>query len=166
MYSNSDLQLVGWLSAIATAAILVLLCPGPMLVKPTEDGMLSNSRIQSIIWTSRIEEAEVFYRDVLGLSLRARSDGALVFDVGGADLRVSPVPSTTPSEHTVLGFAVDDVDSVVAVLRERGVAFERFEGFRHEENGTLTTPDGARVAWIRDPDGNLLSIVQFPSADY
>ena len=43
--------------------------------------MLRNAKLQSIIWTSRIAEAETFYRDVLGLVLRTRSDGALVFDV-------------------------------------------------------------------------------------
>jgi len=124
--------------------------------------MFSQSKLQSIIWTSRIDEAEIFYREVLGLSLQSRSDGALVFDVGGGDLRVSPVPSTRASEHTVLGFSVSDVDSAVEFLRKREVAIERFEGFRHNENGTLTTPGGSRVAWFRDPDGNLLSVVQFP----
>ncbi len=128
--------------------------------------MLADAKLQSIIWTSRIDDAEKFYRDVLGLTLRARSDGALVFDVGGGDLRVSPVPSTAASEHTVLGFAVDDVDNVIEFLSSRGVSFERFDGFPHEDNGALTTPDGARVAWFRDPDGNILSVVQFPSADY
>ena len=128
--------------------------------------MLANSKIQSLILTSRIADAETFYREVLELPLRTRSEGALVFNVGGGDLRVSPVPSTAPSEHTVLGFAVDDVDAVVAWLGARGVVFERFDGFPHERNGTLTTPDGARVAWFRDPDGNILSVVQPPSADY
>jgi len=128
--------------------------------------MLTNSKLQSIIWSSDIPAAEAFYRDVLGLALRTRSDGALVFDVSGGVLRVGPVPGTKPSEHTVLGFAVDDVDAVVASLSARGVTFERFDGFAHEENGALMTPDGARVAWFRDPDGNILSVVQFPSADY
>jgi len=128
--------------------------------------MLADSRIQSIILTSRIAEAEKFYRDVLGLRLRTKSDGALVFDVGGGTLRVGPVPSTTPSEHTVLGFAVDDVDRTIASLADRGVAFERFEGFTHDANGALMTPEGARVAWFRDPDGNILSVVQFPDSDY
>lgn len=128
--------------------------------------MLTNSKLQSIIWTSRITEAEAFYRDLLGLPLRTQSDGALVFAVGSGDLRVAPVPSTTPSEHTVLGFAVNDVDGIVACLSARGVVFERFDGFPHEENGALMTPDGARVAWFRDPDGNILSVVQFPSTDY
>jgi catechol 2,3-dioxygenase-like lactoylglutathione lyase family enzyme len=124
--------------------------------------MLSNSKLQSIIWTSSISEAEAFYRDVLGLVLVTKSDGALVFDVGGSDLRVSPVPSTTPSEHTVLGFSVPDVDAVVDSLIAKGVVLERFEGFPHGANGVLTTPDGSNVAWFRDPDGNLLSVVQFP----
>ena len=128
--------------------------------------MLTHSKLQSIIWTSRIAEAETFYRDVLGLTLRTRSDGALVFDVGGGDLRVSPVPSTAPSEHTVLGFAVGDVDSVIAALSSRGVVFERFAGFPHAANGTVISPDGARVAWFRDPDGNILSVVQFPATGY
>jgi catechol 2,3-dioxygenase-like lactoylglutathione lyase family enzyme len=126
--------------------------------------VLTHSKLQSIIWTSRIAEAEAFYRDVLGLRLRTRSDGALVFDVGGGDLRVAPVPSTTPSEHTVMGFAVSDVDSVIASLSARGVVFERFAGFPHAANGTVISPDGARVAWFRDPDGNILSVVQFPAA--
>ena len=123
--------------------------------------MLSKSRLQTIVWTSRISEARQFYRDVLGLSLKDESDGALVFDVSGGDLRVSPVPSTNPSEHTVLGFSVTDVDSVVTSLVNRGDELERFPGFPHESNGTLRTPDGSRVAWFRDPDGNLLSVVQY-----
>jgi len=124
--------------------------------------MLSKSKLQSIIWTSRLSEAEVFYRDVLGLELKGQSDGALVFDVSGGDLRVSPVPSTTPTEHTVLGFAVADVDAAIAALTAKGMAFERFDTLPQEANGALTTPDGSRVAWFRDPDGNLLSVVQFP----
>lgn len=123
--------------------------------------MLANSKLQSIVCTSRMSEAEAFYRDVLGLTVTARSVGAVVFDVNGADLRVSPVPSTTPSEHTVLGFAVTDVDAVVTALGEKGVELERFDKFPHEANGVLVTPDGSRVAWFRDPDGNLLSVVQY-----
>jgi catechol 2,3-dioxygenase-like lactoylglutathione lyase family enzyme len=123
--------------------------------------MFSHSKLQTIVCSSKLEQAEMFYRDVLGLSLKARSDGALVFDVGGGDLRVSPVPSTAPTEHTVLGFSVPDVDAAIRFLGERGVEMERFKGFPHEESGVLLTPGGSKVAWFRDPDGNLLSVVQF-----
>ena len=128
--------------------------------------MLTHSKLQSIIWTSRIAEAETFYRDVLGLTLRTKSDGALDFDVGGSDLRVAPIPSTTRGEHTVMGFAVSDVDATIAALSERGVVFERFLDFPHAANGTVISPDGAKVAWFRDPDGNILSVVQFPATGY
>lgn len=126
--------------------------------------MLGHAKLQSIICTINLEVAEVFYRDVLGLTLKDRSDGALVFDVGGGDLRVSPVPSADPGEHTVLGFAVSDVAAVVESLCDKGVDLERFDGFPHDETGILTTPDGSKVAWFRDPDGNLLSVVQYRSA--
>src|SRR5690606_4702422 len=95
--------------------------------KTTEQTMLASSKLQSIIWTSRIEAAERFYRHVLGLPLRGTADGALVFDVGGNELRVSPVPATAPSEHTVMGFAVEDVDATIAALGARGVVFELFD---------------------------------------
>jgi catechol 2,3-dioxygenase-like lactoylglutathione lyase family enzyme len=123
--------------------------------------MLSHAQLQTIVWTSRIDQAQRFYGDALRLLLKGESHGALVYDVGGADLRVSPVPSTKPSEHTVLGFAVGNAADVVAALTRRGVAFERFSGFRHDEFGIITTPEGARAAWFRDPDGNILSIVQY-----
>jgi catechol 2,3-dioxygenase-like lactoylglutathione lyase family enzyme len=123
--------------------------------------VLASSTLQTIVWTSRIAEAEKFYGEVLGLPLKARSHGALVYDVGGGDLRVSPVPSTQPSEHTVLGFAVPNIQTIVESLTARGIRFERIAGFPHDSMGILATPHGARVAWFRDPDGNLLSIVQY-----
>ena len=123
--------------------------------------MLASSTLQTIVWTSRIPEAEKFYGEVLGLRFKARSHGALVYDVGGSDLRVSPVPSTQPSAHTVLGFAVADVRTIVESLTAHGIHFERIAGFPHDSLGIITTPDGSRVTWFRDPDGNLLSIVQY-----
>jgi catechol 2,3-dioxygenase-like lactoylglutathione lyase family enzyme len=123
--------------------------------------MLASARLQTIVWTSRIGEAETFYSDVLGLSLKGKSHGALIYDVSGSDLRVSPVPSTQPSAHTVLGFAVPDIRATMQSLTERGVTLERFRGIPHDAAGVLMTPDGAQVVWFRDPDGNLLSVVQY-----
>jgi catechol 2,3-dioxygenase-like lactoylglutathione lyase family enzyme len=126
------------------------------------DVMFASAKLQVIICTSKIQHAEQFYGGVLGLPLQARSQGALIYDVGGTPVRVSPVPSTRPSEHTVLGFAVPDIASAIAVLREHGVTLERFPGFSHDQSGVVSAPDGSRVAWFRDPDGNLLSVVQYP----
>ena len=126
--------------------------------------MLASATLQTIVCTSRLSEAERFYGGVLGLPLIGRSHGALVYRVGEAALRVSPVPSVQPSEHTVIGFAVEDFASVFEGLSQRGVEWVRFPGFPHDERGAVLLPDGTRVAWLRDPDGNLLSVVQYGSA--
>ena len=123
--------------------------------------MLGSARLQSLVWTSDTARAQAFYSGVLGLALKGHYLGALVYEVGGGELRISPVPSTEPSAHTVLGFAVDDIDAVAAAMPARGLTPERFPGFAHAASGVWTAPDGTRVVWFRDPDGNLLSAVQY-----
>lgn len=123
--------------------------------------MLASSRLQTIICTSRLTEAERFYGEVLGLPVKGKSHDGVIYDVGGGDLLVAPVPSTRPSAHTVVGFAVPDLDEVTFELEGRGVQWERIPGLSHDENGVFVTPWRARVVWLRDPDGNLLSIVQY-----
>jgi catechol 2,3-dioxygenase-like lactoylglutathione lyase family enzyme len=123
--------------------------------------MLGNSRLQTIILTAKLAEAERFYSDVLGLHLRERSNGALVYDVNGSDLRISPVEATQPTVHTVVGFAVEDLDATVLECRGRGITWERLPNVPCDGRGIVVTPDGSKVVGFRDPDGNLLSIVQF-----
>ncbi|NKC01482.1 MAG: VOC family protein [Pseudomonadales bacterium] len=125
--------------------------------------MLANAELQTLALTADIPTAITFYEEVLGLSLKANSDGAAVFDVGGRDLRVSPVAETSPTEHTVFGFAVADVQGVAEELSSKGVPLVEFQGFPHDQNGLVATPDGSRVCWFRDPDGNLISVVQYPT---
>jgi catechol 2,3-dioxygenase-like lactoylglutathione lyase family enzyme len=123
--------------------------------------MLASSKLQTIVWSCRLAEAEKFYSDVLRLPLKGHSHGALIYNIGGSDLRVSPVPATQPSAHTVLGFAVANLSAIVEWLTRRGVSLERIAGLPHDSTGVVRTPDGAQVAWFRDPDGNLLSVVQY-----
>lgn len=126
--------------------------------------MLSSARLQTIVCTARMAEASRFYEDILGLRCTSMSHGARVYNVGGAELRLSPVPSMEPSTHTVVGFAIKDLDAVIESLLAHGVTLERFSGFPHDSCGTVTLPDHTRVAWFRDLDGNLLSIVQYAQA--
>lgn len=123
--------------------------------------MLKDSRLQAIILTSHAVEAERFYSEVLQLPLRRYSNGNAVYDVGGSDLTLGRVPSFRPLDHTVMGFAVPDIGAAICKLSVRGVVWAHFEGLPHDARGVVTTQDGDRVAWFRDPDGNILSIVQF-----
>jgi catechol 2,3-dioxygenase-like lactoylglutathione lyase family enzyme len=123
--------------------------------------MLASAKLQPIVFTTRFADAEHFYSHVLGLPLKRRRHGGAVFDVGGEDLLLFPIPSHTPSEHTILGFAVADLSAVMVELRARGLEWLRIPGWRYREDGALVTPEGAQVVWFRDPDGNVLSIVQY-----
>ena len=122
---------------------------------------LAHAELQTLVWSADITRSEAFYSGVLDLPLVGQSHGALVYRVGAGTLRISPVAATSPSEHTVFGFAVEVLEDVVRELAGRGVEFERFPGFTHSQNGVWTAPDATKVAWIRDPDGNLISIVAY-----
>lgn len=121
--------------------------------------ILGAAKPVAIICTRDRARAAVFYRDTLGLKLKSEDDYAVVFDVDGIDLRVSAVPDFTPHEHTVLGFRVPDVSTVVKALREQGVTFNTYKGFNQDDLGIWSLPNSAlRVAWFNDPDGNVLSV--------
>jgi catechol 2,3-dioxygenase-like lactoylglutathione lyase family enzyme len=123
-------------------------------------GILEGAKPAVIICTRDRARATAFYRDILGLPLVSEDNFAAVFNVGGTALRLSAVPDFTPHEHTILGFSVPDVTATVKALRENGVTFNVYEKFRQDELGILTVPGvrGMQVAWLKDPDGNVLSV--------
>jgi predicted enzyme related to lactoylglutathione lyase len=84
-----------------------------------------------------------------------------VFDANGTMLRVTAVSTLTPQPFTVLGWAVPDIDAKARELAAAGIQLDRFDGLDQDESGIWTAPDGDRVAWFQDPDGNRLSIAQF-----
>lgn len=108
-----------------------------------------------------VAEARAFYRDLLGLTLlHEEMPFALVFDANGTMLRLAIVGELSPAPWTVLGWQVSDIDAAVENLSARGVHFERFPQMGQDEQGIWNSPSGARVAWFKDPDGNVLSISQ------
>jgi hypothetical protein len=78
--------------------------------------------------------------------------------VGGHFVRISRVPNFTPLRSTVLGWEVEKIEAVVAWLKERGVALEKYPFIQDSERGIWTTPNGDKVAWFKDADGNVLSV--------
>lgn len=114
----------------------------------------------AFVATTDPERARLFYRDRLGLRLVSEElPFALVFDLNGVMLRVTVVKEFRPAGFTVLGWQVSDIHSAVRSIRNAGVHFERYPGMEQDEDGVWTVP-GAKVAWFRDPDGNVLSISQ------
>jgi catechol 2,3-dioxygenase-like lactoylglutathione lyase family enzyme len=118
-------------------------------------------RLIAFVATAKPDESRAFYQDLLGLTLVEESEFSIVFLSGETMLRVQKVASVAPSADTVLGWEVDSVEDRIAELTAKGVAFEHFDGLTHDEAGYWLSPDGTKVAWFRDPDGNLLSLTQF-----
>jgi catechol 2,3-dioxygenase-like lactoylglutathione lyase family enzyme len=112
-----------------------------------------------------VERAKVFYRDTLGLTLVSEEPPfALVFDANGIMVRLGMGKELPKVPGTVLGWKVPEIESAVTELAARGIRFERFEGMKQTEAGIWTSPTGAKVAWFRDPDGNILSLSEHPEA--
>jgi len=125
--------------------------------------MLNQSRLVCVVATADTDRARAFYEGRLGLTLVEDHDGSLVFDAHGTALRVQRVESVAPHPYTALGWEVADVSAMVRALAAAGVAMARFPGLAQDADGIWDTPDGSRVAWFLDPDGNTLSLHQPPA---
>jgi catechol 2,3-dioxygenase-like lactoylglutathione lyase family enzyme len=121
--------------------------------------MSSLTKLVAFLTTTQPSKARAFFEGALGFRLVSDDDFALVFDTGGPELRVVKARAHAPAEGTVLGWQVDDVHETIRELVKRGVRFERY-GMPQDEDGVWTAPGGAKVAWFKDPDGNVLSITE------
>jgi catechol 2,3-dioxygenase-like lactoylglutathione lyase family enzyme len=123
--------------------------------------MTVSRRPISFVATVQPEKAKAFYRDVLGLKLLESSPYALVFGDGDAMLRVQIVPELGVAPYTVHGWQVTDIAREIEALVSKGVTFLMFDQFRQDEMGIWTSPDGHKIAWLKDPCGNILSLTEF-----
>ena len=124
--------------------------------------MLADADLVAFVATSDLGAAERFYGGTLGLPLVESTPVWRVFDAHGTRLRVTRVDVVHAAPYTVLGWRVDDLEAALADLGGRGVVFTRYEGVGQDETGVWTAPDGTRVAWFADPDGNTLAVHQAP----
>lgn len=124
--------------------------------------MLESAAIVAFAATSDAEACIKFYRDKLRLTLVSDEPYAVVFDCGGTMLRIQKVDEVISVPYTALGWSVADIDAFHGVLVKSGIAFELFANFGQDERGIMTFPSGAKVGWMKDPDGNLLSVTQLP----
>lgn len=114
----------------------------------------------AFVATTQPDIARRFYEDTLGLEFLAYEQYALVFAMQRSTLRITKLSQLDPPPYTVLGWAVTDIEAAVRELAAKGVEFQRYPGFDHNELGIYTFPNGDRVAWFQDPDGNTLSVTQ------
>lgn len=120
--------------------------------------MLGKSNIVGFVPITDGARAREFYEGKLGLRF-VKDDGfAVVFEGNNARLRAVKMKEVKSLHFTILGWEVKTIEQAVTSLRERGVHFETFGFFKQDELGIWTAPSGDKVAWFKDPDGNILSI--------
>lgn len=130
-----------------------------------ETAGLGQFEVVAFVTIRNPENAILFYRDQLGLRLvKDERPFAIVFDAHGTMLRLAISPEANPVPSTVLGWRVPEIEDAVRDLMAAGVVFERYGFLQQDELGIWNTPSGARVAWFKDPDGNVLSISYHPEA--
>ena len=125
--------------------------------------MLGSADLIAFVPTRDTGKARKFYEETLGLDFISEDPFALVFNARGTTLRianVSGVKGFKAAPFTIIGWQVTNVSDTVGDLVKKGVQFERFPGMDQDAKGIWKSPSGARVAWFKDPDGNILSITQ------
>ena len=122
--------------------------------------MLATSRIIAFVPTIDPPRSRAFYEGILGLRF-VKDDGfALVFDANGIMVRVAKGRDFTPAAYTILGWEASDIETTLTEMAKKGVRFEQFGLPGQDKTGIWTAPTGDKVAWFKDPDGNILSISQ------
>jgi predicted enzyme related to lactoylglutathione lyase len=120
----------------------------------------SSGKAVAFVYVGDRDRGLGFYRDTLGLAVRDSDPYGDFLELPGALLRLTVIPDFEPHPHPVLGFDVDDIEAVAAALRDRGIVFEIYEGMGQDANGILTAPDGGKLAFFKDADGNALMLSQ------
>lgn len=121
--------------------------------------MLTHSQAFSGFAVDDIERAKAFYTQILGLEVSEEHGLLSLRLAGGTTILVYPKPDHLPATFTVLNFPVDNIETTVDNLTERGVSFERY-AWSDQDEREIHRGGGPLIAWFKDPAGNILSVLQ------
>lgn len=124
--------------------------------------MLKHSKAFSGFSVNDIQQAKKFYAEILELEVKDNPMGLIELHTeGGVPVIIYPKPNHVPATFTVLNFPVDNIDSAVDELAAKGIQFEQYGGqIQTDEKGISRNPQGPKIAWFKDPAGNILSLIE------
>jgi predicted enzyme related to lactoylglutathione lyase len=124
--------------------------------------MLTKSKAFSSFSVNDLQKAKTFYHEILGLEVADNPMGLIELNIeGGNKVMVYPKPNHTPASCTVLNFPVKNIDEAVEKLTQKGVSFEQYTGeIQTDEKGISRDTNGPKIAWFKDPAGNILSVIE------
>lgn len=110
------------------------------------------------ISSTKPQEAKAFYKNKSGLMFLTEDETSLLFRTNGILLRILIVKEFTPMPVTDLGWRVNDISDSIKLLKSKDIYCEKYDSIKKNTEGILATPRGTKMAWFKDPDGNILSI--------
>lgn len=122
--------------------------------------MFTDTKAFSGFAVDDVAKVRQFYAETLGLKTSEENGLMTLHIADGRDTLVYPKPDFTPATYTILNFPVKDIEKAVDELTERGVSFERYDGFEDQDEKGIFRGGGPLIAWFTDPAGNILSVIQ------
>ncbi len=122
--------------------------------------MLSNADVCAVLAVKDLQKAKEFYEGKLGLKQKSGSDeGGIFYKCGSSGVFVYPSQYAGTNQATAATWSVDDVGAAVEELKSKGIKFEHYDMPGMKLEGDVHVMDGMKSAWFKDPDGNILNIV-------
>ena len=122
--------------------------------------MLQQSAMYSYIPAKDVARARRFYEEKLGFRPKEETAGGVVYEFGkGTACFLYPTPNAGTSQASQAFWDVADIEAEVAELKARGVTLEKY-GLPGEDGNGIVTGGGARAAWFKDSEGNIMAVIQ------
>jgi catechol 2,3-dioxygenase-like lactoylglutathione lyase family enzyme len=123
--------------------------------------MLGKADATPMIAVKDIDRAKQFYSDKLGLRpVQEMGGDFFMLKSGDTTLNVYRSEFAGTNKATALTFDVDDIDAEVRELKDKGITFEHYDVQGLKADGDIYSGEGMKTAWFKDPDGNILSLVE------
>ena len=123
--------------------------------------MLGKADATPMIAVKDIDRAKQFYSDKLGLKpVQEMGGDFFMLKSGDTTLNVYRSEFAGTNKATALTFDVDDIDAEVRELKDKGITFEQYDVQGLNADGDIYSGEGMKTAWFKDPDGNILSLVE------
>ena len=123
--------------------------------------MLKNAAIVPYIPVADVARARKFYEERVGLKAKEEYAGGVIYECGGGSwVFMYPSAGAGTSKASTAFWTVDDVEAEVAELKARGVVFEEYDMPGVNTQSSIATGGGAKAAWFKDSEGNILAVTQ------
>jgi predicted enzyme related to lactoylglutathione lyase len=122
--------------------------------------MLKDATIHVYLPATDVARARKFYEEVIGLTPKQDYAGGVIYQCGGAEAFLYPTPNAGTSKASQAYWQVADVEAEVADLKARGVTFEEYDMPGMPMINSIVTAGGAKTAWFKDTEGNILAVSQ------